>query len=91
MVFLSMGDWGGASDDKPTTASEVSNGHGMDAAVAKLGKPRFVMAVGDNFYGSGIQGTEYSPRFQTTFEQAFPEESLQVPWYVVAGNHVRTH
>ena len=87
MVFFSMGDWGGASDTAPTTASELSNGKGMDAAAAQLGKPRFVMAVGDNFYGTGIQGSEYSPRFKSTFEDAFPEASLQVPWYAIAGNH----
>ena len=87
MVFFSMGDWGGASDTAPTTTSELSNGHGMDAAAGQLGKPRFVMAVGDNFYGSGIQGSEFSPRFKSTFEDAFPEAALQVPWYVIAGNH----
>ena len=88
MLFFSMGDWGGASDTQPTTDSEIANGKGMQAVSDHLGlKPRFVMAVGDNFYGVGIQGSEYSSRFQTTFEDVFTEEALECPWYVIAGNH----
>jgi acid phosphatase/tartrate-resistant acid phosphatase type 5 len=59
----------------------------MQVVAEGLGPPRFVLALGDNFYDKGISGSEYSTRFQTTFEQAFPEPGLQCPWYAVAGNH----
>ena len=50
MLFLSVGDWGGASDLFPTTKSELSNGKGMQAVASKHGAPAsFVMLVGDNF------------------------------------------
>lgn len=84
--FLAIGDWGGASDEQPTTSAQVANGHGMAKQAANLGA-RFVMAMGDNFYSSGVHGDAHSPRFKETFEDAFPEPELQVPWYVIAGNH----
>ena len=47
------------------------------------------MLVGDNFYESGIHGSEYSSRFRDTFENAFPasHKELNIPFYAVAGNH----
>ena len=88
MLFFSMGDWGGASDAEPTTASQLSNGRGMAAAATALGvTPRFVMGVGDNFYAAGIAGDVSSARFNETFEAAFAEPELQCPWRMVAGNH----
>lgn len=46
-----------------------------------------VLALGDNFYGSGIHGDDSDPRFEETFESVYSDKSLQVPWYVLAGNH----
>jgi tartrate-resistant acid phosphatase type 5 len=47
----------------------------------------FVMAVGDNFYLSGIRSDEFSSRFHDTFENVYEGQSLQVPWLICAGNH----
>jgi len=92
--FYSLGDWGGDSDSKPTTAVELNNAMGMVAAASTLGTdsepvPRFGMLVGDNFYSAGISGDELSSRFQSTFEDAFPasHNELSIPFYAVAGNH----
>ncbi|KAJ9458764.1 Purple acid phosphatase 7 [Diplonema papillatum] len=86
--FLVIGDWGGASDADPTTPGEVDNNKGMGAAAAALGDVSYVLAVGDNFYYAGINSSaERSPRFDSTFESVFTAPSLQVPWYVLAGNH----
>ena len=43
--------------------------------------------MGDNFYSSGIHGDDHAKRFKDTFEDAYPEPELQLPWYVIAGNH----
>jgi tartrate-resistant acid phosphatase type 5 len=47
----------------------------------------FVMAVGDNFYLSGIRSDEFSSRFHDTFENVYEGQGLQVPWLICAGNH----
>lgn len=46
-----------------------------------------VFIQGDNFYSSGINGDASNFRFRTTFEDVYTSEALQIPFYVVAGNH----
>lgn len=87
LSFLVLGDWGGSSDSKPTTTGQKDNSKGMATVANQLGDTQFVMAVGDNFYESGIQGSDSSKRFETTFENVYVQPELQCPWYVVAGNH----
>lgn len=43
--------------------------------------------VGDHFYEGGIKGDAHDKRFKETFEDVYHQQELQVPWYVVAGNH----
>lgn len=42
--------------------------------------------VGDNFYFTGVEDVE-DKRFFYTYENVFEDKSLQIPWYVCAGNH----
>jgi hypothetical protein len=42
--------------------------------------------VGDNFYPAGVSSVN-DKRFQETFEDAYKEPELQVPWWHLAGNH----
>lgn len=42
--------------------------------------------TGDNFYYDGVKNVE-DARFKETYSEVFDEKSLQVPWYVIAGNH----
>ena len=42
--------------------------------------------TGDNFYFTGVEN-EDSTRFIKTFEDVYTSASLQIPWYVIAGNH----
>jgi len=48
--------------------------------------PQLVMNVGDNFYWNGVCDTN-DPRFHATFEVPFADVSLQMPWFMVLGNH----
>ena len=86
LSFLVLGDWGGSSDSSPTTAAQVANGKGMAAVAANL-SAQFIMAVGDNFYSTGIHGDDHAQRFVDTFEKCYTEDPLDLPWYALAGNH----
>ena len=51
---------------------------------------KFSLAVGDNFYDSGIRTDVHDQRFQSTFEKVFVQPHLQGPdfkFHVIAGNH----
>ncbi len=78
--FLVMGDWGRVGEDhqKPVAVQ-------MGKAAAQL-KAEFIIAVGDNFYPSGVI-SEFDPLFRYSFEDIYTAFSLQWDWYVVLGNH----
>jgi hypothetical protein len=54
--------------------------------VARNIDSKFVLALGDNFYSSGVT-SELDSRFKTSFDQVYTPASLQTDWYVIAGNH----
>ena len=65
------------------------------ARVARHFSPHFVISTGDNFYEDGVTAPS-DPLWQESFEAVYEAPSLQVPWYVVLGNHdyrgsVRAH
>jgi hypothetical protein len=84
--FLAVGDWGGSGSTPFTTPAQIASASGMDL-IAKNINSQFVVALGDNFYDSGISTNENSARFGETFETVYTGSYLQSPWYVVAGNH----
>lgn len=47
---------------------------------------KFVVGLGDNFYFSGVTSVT-DPRFYFTYERTYSAKSLNVPWYMIAGNH----
>jgi len=71
--FLSIGDWG------DTGAKDIAD---------YMGKynPEWLLSIGDNFYDDGVSGVD-DPQFKDKFENTFTAKSLQVPWYICAGNH----
>eukprot|EP01004_Peranema_trichophorum_P005434 NODE_4294_length_1192_cov_42.990645_g3789_i0.p1 GENE.NODE_4294_length_1192_cov_42.990645_g3789_i0~~NODE_4294_length_1192_cov_42.990645_g3789_i0.p1 ORF type:complete len:327 (+),score=50.53 NODE_4294_length_1192_cov_42.990645_g3789_i0:39-1019(+) len=83
--FLAIGDWGGEEFSPYTTKAEVDTSKQM-ANTASLTDTKFVLALGDNFYLTGVL-TADSIRFLYTFEKVFSASSLQCPWHVIAGNH----
>jgi acid phosphatase len=80
LTFLSTGDWG---MDGEHFQSQVA--HSMGAWAERIGS-RFVVAVGDNFYDSGVQSVT-DPHWKNSFEDVYAAKSLQTPWYAVLGNH----
>jgi acid phosphatase len=80
LSFLVVGDWG-----------RDGNFHQRDVAqqmgrVANETHAAFVVSTGDNFYDNGVASVT-APQWQTSFENIYTLASLQIPWYVVLGNH----
>ena len=66
LAFVAVGDWGGEPMDPFTTATEryIAKSMGDTAASAKS---QFTIALGDNFYDTGVTDVS-DPRFKETFE-----------------------
>ncbi|XP_067677469.1 tartrate-resistant acid phosphatase type 5-like [Haliotis asinina] len=83
--FLVIGDMGGLPTYPYITPVELGTSQEMATIADKYGVS-FIMELGDNFYYDGVTNVD-DPRFKFTFEQVYTAPSLQVPWYLVAGNH----
>lgn len=81
LSFLVVGDWGkpGRSADARAVAAQM-------AQDAEAKGASFVISTGDNFYEEGVDSVS-DPLWKTVFEDVYSAPSLQVPWYVVLGNH----
>ena len=77
--FLLIGDWGSPSGGEGEVARAM-------ATFAAKAQSRFVISLGDNFYNKGVASTA-DPRWILGFEDIFAANSLQIPWYVILGNH----
>lgn len=86
--FLIMGDWGGFSAPVYSTPGEHASASSMGKEAGKI-NARFSLALGDNFYESGIATDENDERFKKTFEDVFTASSLKADGFfkVVGGNH----
>jgi acid phosphatase len=78
--FAIIGDWGrqGRPDQKQV-AQQM-------AIACKNAAASFVISVGDNFYERGVTSLD-DDHWQRSFETVYNAPSLQVPWYVILGNH----
>ncbi|KAJ3397730.1 Tartrate-resistant acid phosphatase type 5 [Lobulomyces angularis] len=50
------------------------------------GNPQMVLALGDNFYEFGVQDVNDS-KFQKYWRDVYKGSILDIPWYIVQGNH----
>jgi O-acetyl-ADP-ribose deacetylase len=83
--FLAIGDWG--VNDSRVPQRLAAN---MAAWCASKGgpPPDFILALGDNFYPSGVSSVfdpAFTKRWADVFPRAFP--CLAVPWCIILGNH----
>mmetsp|Transcript_22663 Transcript_22663/g.41328 ORF Transcript_22663/g.41328 Transcript_22663/m.41328 type:complete len:401 (-) Transcript_22663:59-1261(-) len=85
--FLTIGDWGGGSDEQPTTESQELTAAGMQKVAQDVGI-NFTLLAGDNFYVHGVAcNADSSSRFRETFHEVYAKKMPQTPFYVLAGNH----
>ena len=90
--FLALADWGGQSEEPYCTDAqhEVANGMASVAAAREHQdgsstdpEAEFVLALGDNFYGSGLPMDDWDNanlRFEKTFEEVYSQKELKIPW-----------
>lgn len=78
--FLVMGDWGRNGDYHQKTVAEQ-----MSKAAATV-DAKFIVAVGDNFYPSGVQSVQ-DPQWKYSYEDIYASYPLNREWYVALGNH----
>ncbi|CAG5128977.1 unnamed protein product, partial [Candidula unifasciata] len=83
--FLVIGDMGGLDIEPYSTYYQRCTAQEM-GKIADVYMPQFILELGDNFYMKGVANV-HDKRFQWTFEDVYNHTSLQVPWYLVAGNH----
>uniref|UniRef100_A0A0B6ZW14 Tartrate-resistant acid phosphatase type 5 n=1 Tax=Arion vulgaris TaxID=1028688 RepID=A0A0B6ZW14_9EUPU len=83
--FFIIGDVGGVEYEPYSTLVERSTATEM-GKIADIYSPQFILELGDNFYHEGVTSVN-DKRFNLTFEDVFTATSLQVPWYLIAGNH----
>jgi tartrate-resistant acid phosphatase type 5 len=78
--FIVFGDWGrNGETDQVEVATQMAKA--ADDIGAKC-----VISVGDNFYEDGIASSK-DPQWQSSFENVYGDAALQIPWYVILGNH----
>ena len=83
--FLVLADWGGMPVWPYVSPFQYAVAEQMGKTASKH-DAEFVLALGDNFYEHGVKNVE-DPRFKETYENVYHKSSLQVPWFVVGGNH----
>ncbi len=77
--FIAVGDTGNGDDKQRAVADAMADyaaGHNVS----------FTLLLGDNFYPDGVESVTDS-KFRTHFEEIYHQPSLNIPFYVVAGNH----
>ena len=77
--FLMIGDWGDGSTNQTETGKVLGQ-------YASIIDSKFVIALGDNFYGDGVESSNDN-LWQNYYHSIYTSSSLKIPWYPVLGNH----
>jgi 3',5'-cyclic AMP phosphodiesterase CpdA len=78
--FLVLGDWGRCGQYYQQQVAK-------QLAIASTDvKAQFIVSTGDNFYPAGVMSID-DPLWTKSYEDVYKDFSLQIPWYVVLGNH----
>lgn len=91
LLVVTISDWGGVPFYPYVTPAQLAVRDAMSKAVlaSPASAKKLVLALGDNFYFTGVTSAE-DPRFKRTFEQVYfdghPELSGDDMWRLVAGN-----
>jgi tartrate-resistant acid phosphatase type 5 len=80
--LLMLGDWG---DEKPAAQAVVAAGM-IEYTKRRELAPQALLMLGDSWYGE-LAGGVHSPRWETQFEQMYPQDIFPCPAYSIAGNH----
>jgi len=67
------------------TPFQKSAAKSMGKIASKL-SAKFCIALGDNFYSEGVDSVD-SNRFEKTWKDVYDDDSLAIPWLLIAGNH----
>eukprot|EP00927_Polykrikos_kofoidii_P064679 TRINITY_DN6015_c0_g1_i6.p1 TRINITY_DN6015_c0_g1~~TRINITY_DN6015_c0_g1_i6.p1 ORF type:complete len:424 (-),score=52.90 TRINITY_DN6015_c0_g1_i6:129-1400(-) len=86
LSVVAIGDWGGHSDQEPTTYSQRVTGIGLSRVALDI-NANFTIMMGDNIYQHGIHGDDMSSRFRDTFEAVYAKSLPGGHFYALAGNH----
>lgn len=79
LEFIAVGDAGSGNENQRLVADSM-------ALYASINPIEGVLYLGDNFYESGVEDVD-DPQFQTHFEDMYDAELLNIPFYVILGNH----
>lgn len=78
--FFIFGDWGW---NGYLGQREVADRMGIEAAKKR---PDCIISVGDNFQFDGVRSVDDS-LWSINYERVYHQQSLQIDWYCVLGNH----
>ena len=79
--WIALGDWGGRFAPFYTTDIQLETAASMER-IARLIKPEFILALGDNFYDWGVQDIN-DPMWKKTFENVYASAELHCPWFQI--------
>lgn len=86
LSFAVLADWGGLPFPPYRTLHQTAVASELERLSADLGLD-FILSLGDHFYFDGVRDVDDS-RFKHTFESVYYQRPLlDVPWYLVSGNH----
>lgn len=85
-IFFTLGDWGGYKLRDQITMRAIGN---QMHNFAKLHTPKYIVALGDNFYDKGVESSTDDAWNSVWLNNYINEYPLMqtIPWYAILGNH----